>query len=154
MDKSFHHKLYKGCNYLSMLGLKLNYVSKGLREADQSHPIRQSFIHAWCMVTKTSEDYYDHLVTVICMLLWLTLFRWIHGVIKWKHFPRQWPFVRAIHRWPVNHPYKGQLRGALIFCLICSWTNGWINTRDAGDLSRHHVHYDVTVMRHPAVGVN
>ena len=26
-----------------------------------------------------------------------------HGdVIKWKHFPRYWPFVRGIHRWPVN----------------------------------------------------
>ena len=21
-------------------------------------------------------------------------------VIKWKHFPRYWPFVRGIHRWP------------------------------------------------------
>ena len=23
-------------------------------------------------------------------------------VIKWKHFPRHWPFVRGIHRSPVN----------------------------------------------------
>ena len=29
-------------------------------------------------------------------------------VIKWKHFPRNWPFVRAIHRSPVNSPHKGQ----------------------------------------------
>ena len=28
MDKSFHPILYNGCNYLSMLGLKLNHVSK------------------------------------------------------------------------------------------------------------------------------
>ena len=28
-------------------------------------------------------------------------------VIKWKHFPRYWPFVRGIHRSPVNSPYKG-----------------------------------------------
>ena len=27
-------------------------------------------------------------------------------VIKWKHFPRYWPFVRGIHRWPVNSPHK------------------------------------------------
>ena len=27
-------------------------------------------------------------------------------VIKWKHFPRHWPFVRGIHRWPVNSPHK------------------------------------------------
>ena len=25
-------------------------------------------------------------------------------VIKWKHFPRYWPFVRGIHRSPVNFP--------------------------------------------------
>ena len=29
-------------------------------------------------------------------------------VIKWKHFPRYWPFVRGIHRLPVNSPHKGQ----------------------------------------------
>ena len=29
-------------------------------------------------------------------------------VIKWKHFPRNWPFVREIHRSPVNFPHKGQ----------------------------------------------
>ena len=30
-------------------------------------------------------------------------------VIKLKHFPRYWPFVRGIHRSPVNSPHKGQL---------------------------------------------
>ena len=39
-------------------------------------------------------------------------------VIKWKHFPRYWPFVRGIHRSPVNSPNKGQWRGALMFSLI------------------------------------
>ena len=38
-------------------------------------------------------------------------------VIKWKHFPRYWPFVRGIHRWPVDSPHKGQWGGALIFLL-------------------------------------
>ena len=33
-------------------------------------------------------------------------------VNKWKHFPRYWPFVRGIHRSPVNSPHKGQWRGA------------------------------------------
>ena len=31
-------------------------------------------------------------------------------------------------------PHKGQLRGALKFSLICAWTRGWVNHRDAGDL--------------------
>ena len=67
-------------------------------------------------------------------------------VIKWKHFPRYWPFVRGIHRGPVNSPHKGQWRGALMFSLICVWINGWVNNREAGDLRRYHAHYDVTVM--------
>ena len=54
-------------------------------------------------------------------------------VIKWKHFPRYWPFVRGIHRSPVNSPHKGQWRGALMFTLICARINGWVNNREAGD---------------------
>ena len=41
-------------------------------------------------------------------------------VIKWKHFPRYWRFVRGIHRLPVNSPHKGQWRGVLVFSLICA----------------------------------
>ena len=67
-------------------------------------------------------------------------------VIKWKHFPRYWPFVWGIHRSPVNSPHKGQWRGALMFSLFCVWTNGWVNNREAGDLRRYRVHYDVIVM--------
>ena len=69
-------------------------------------------------------------------------------VIKLKHFPRYWPFVRGIHRSSVNSPHKDQWRGALMFSLISAWTNGWINNRKAGDLRRHRAHYDVTLMRH------
>ena len=68
------------------------------------------------------------------------------GVIKWKHFPRYWRFVRGIHRFPVNSRHKGQWRGALMFSLICVWINGWVNNRKAGDLRRHRAHYDVIVM--------
>ena len=67
-------------------------------------------------------------------------------VIKWKYFPRYWPFVRGIHRSPVNSPHKGQWRGALVFSLICTRINGWVNNGEAGDLKCHRAHYDVTVM--------
>ena len=73
----------------------------------------------------------------------------LHGhddVIKWKHFPRNWPFVRGIHRSPVNSPHKGQWRAALMFTLICVWINGCVNNREAGDLRRYYAHYGVTVM--------
>ena len=67
-------------------------------------------------------------------------------VIKWKHFQRYWPFVRGILRWQVNSPHKGQWHEALVFSLICAWTNGWANHRNADDLRRHRDYYDVTVM--------
>ena len=67
-------------------------------------------------------------------------------VIKWKHFPRYWPFVRGIHRSLVNSPHKSQWRGALMFSLICAWINGWVNNREAGDLRRHRAHNGITVM--------
>ena len=41
--------------------------------------------------------------------LWIALCH--DDVIKWKHFPRYWPFVRGIHRSPVISPHKGQWRG-------------------------------------------
>ena len=47
---------------------------------------------------------------------------------------------------PLDSPHKGQWRGALMFSLICAWTNGWANSRDTGDLGCHHALYDVTVM--------
>ena len=68
-------------------------------------------------------------------------------VIKWKYFPRYWPFVRGIHRSPVNSPHKGQWLGALMFSLICAWMNTWVNNREAGELRRYRAYYDATVMK-------
>ena len=39
-------------------------------------------------------------------------------VIRWKHFPRYWPFARGILWSPMNSPHKVQWRGALMFSLI------------------------------------
>ena len=66
--------------------------------------------------------------------------RYVHAlvyndnVIKWKDFPRYWPFMREIHQSPVNSLHKGQWRGALMFFFICGWINGWVNSRVNGDL--------------------
>ena len=68
---------------------------------------------------------------------------WCHQM---EAFSTLLAFVRGIHRSPVNSPQKGQWHGALMFYLICAWTNGWANNRDAGDLRCHRAHYDVTVM--------
>ena len=68
-------------------------------------------------------------------------------VIKWKHFSRYWPFVLGIHRSSVNSPHKGQWCGALLFSLICTWINSWVNNGEADDLRPHRAHHDVAVMK-------
>ena len=72
---------------------------------------------------------------------------WRHQMKTFSAF--NWPFVRGIHRSPVNSPHKGQWRGALMFSWICVWINDWVNNREAGDLRRYRAHYDVMVMTTP-----
>ena len=76
------------------------------------------------------------------------MFVWIYhdDVIKWKHFPRHWYFIRGILRSAVDSPHKGQWGGALVFSSIYTWTNGWTNNGDASDLRRYRPHNDVTEM--------
>ena len=93
-----------------------------------------------CLFWSKKMDY-----GIVYLHLSCLFFRSHDDVIKWKHFPRYWPFVQGIHRSPVNSLHKGQWCGALIFSLICTWINSWVNNREAGDLSRHCDHYDVTV---------
>ena len=101
-----------------------------------------SFLKAWinCLTNSTFTSVSDCIIRDSCKIS-------NHDdVIKWKHFPRNWPFVRRIHRSPVNSPHKGQWHGALMFYVICVWINGWVNNREAGDLRRYRSHYDVIVM--------
>ena len=74
-----------------------------------------------------------------CQLSFIIL--WImhshYNVIQCIHFPRYWPFVRGTN---------GDRWFPLMFYLICAWINGWASNRDAGDLRRHCLHHDVTVM--------
>ena len=44
--------------------------------------------------------------------------------------------------------FTGNWRGqwAFMFSSICVWINGWVNNREAGDLRRYRVHYDVTLI--------
>ena len=67
-------------------------------------------------------------------------------VIKWKHFPRCWSFVRGIHRSPLNFPSQWPVTRSFDASLICARINSWINNRKVGDLRRHRAHHDVTVV--------
>ena len=103
----------------------------------------------WSIIKVSQRDYLK-MNSTPCLLIHekaLLIIPFDHDdVIKWKHFPRYWPFVRGIHRSPVNSPHKGQWRGALMFSLICVWINGWVNNREAGDLKLYRAYYDVIVM--------
>ena len=64
-----------------------------------------------------------------------------YDVINWKHFLRYWPFVRGIHRWPVDSPHKGPVTTQTFdVTLLLVWTNGWTNTRLTGNSRRHDCH--------------
>ena len=117
--------------------------------------IRCEWAYAFCVFffRKCHDQVWKLTDKVDCLGEW----HWKHDdVIKWKHFPRYWPFVRGIHRSPVNSPHKGQWRGALMFSLICVWINSWVNNGEAGDLRRfetiscslwrYRAHYDVLIM--------
>ena len=67
-------------------------------------------------------------------------------VIKWKHFPRYWPFVRGIDRSLVNSPHQSPVTRSFDVFFDLAWINIWVNIREAGDLRRHRAHYDVIVM--------
>ena len=91
---------------------------------------------------------YAMIVAMPIAPLWLRAFiKSQHDdVIKWKHFLALLAICAGNSPVPVNSPHKGQWRGALMFSLVCVWINGWVNNREAGDLRRYLVHYDVTVM--------
>ena len=72
---------------------------------------------------------------------------WHDDVIKCKHFPRNWPFVRETtsQQWiPLT-----KARDVELWCFLPSMPekkNSWANYRDASVLRCHHTHYDITVM--------
>ena len=51
-----------------------------------------SGFYLWCLKQEPHNSYWAQQAQS---------WSWHDGVIKWKHFPRYWPFVRRIHRWPV-----------------------------------------------------
>ena len=71
-------------------------------------------------------------------------------VIKWKHFPRYWPFVWGIHRSLVNPPQRPVTRSFDVFFDLRLDKRQSKQSRGC-----HRAHYDVTVMiykRHSSPG--
>ena len=92
----------------------------------------------WCSQTSFAKQAQLNYIFRVCIDIYQCRGITTHDdVIKWKHFPRCWPFVCR----PVT--------GALMFPSICAWINGCTNNREAGDMRRHRAHYDVSVMSSP-----
>ena len=66
------------------------------------------------MIAIKSCGYLLSAIEILKVLLCIWWCKLHDDVIKWKHFPHYWPFVRGIHRSQVNSPHKSQWRRALM----------------------------------------
>ena len=55
---------------------------------------------------------------------------------------------------PGEFPSQRPVTRTFDVSLICIWTNGRVNNRDAGDLRRHRAHHDVIVMQMQSEDIN
>ena len=73
-----------------------------------------------------------------------------HLGTSWRHQMEAFSALRALCAGnspvPGEFPSQKPVTQSFDVFLICAWTNGWANNREAGDLRRHRSHYDVTVM--------
>ena len=69
-------------------------------------------------------------------------------VIKWKYFPLSALLALCEGNSPVTgeFPARRPVKRSFDILFICVWINDWVNNRDAGGLSRHRAHYDVTIV--------
>ena len=117
--------------------------------------VNKHCIKPWFGPNRQHKIVYTNKIQFTCICVsrsWSVKFQWIPMLccmMTWSNgniFRVTGPFVRGIHRSPVNSPLKGQRRRALMFSLICAWINGGVNNREAGDLGRHRCHYDAIVV--------
>ena len=124
----------------------LSYIQNNMNHENFNVKVSDEKIDLWVpWKAKCLRKQFSHLLNERCGMVkfWITTkvgkclymqpcintYFFHDDVTKWKHFPRYWPFVRGIHRSPVNSLHKGQWRGALMFSLICLWINSWENNR-------------------------
>ena len=93
-----------------------------------------------------------HLIKNSLSLLLITLLTDESALIPWWHHQMEtFSALPALCQgnpsvtggFPSQRPAK---RSFDVF-FICASTNDWVNSGDAGDLRRHHAHYDATVMQ-------
>ena len=99
----------------------------------------------WRLMTGRVAYYLPYIVCKLGMIAH------IHSLIdkKWGHhqmetFSALLALVRGIHRWIIFTKASDAELWWVFF--ICAWIDSFVNNRKAGDLRRHRVQYDVTVM--------
>ena len=84
MDKLFHPTLYWACNYLSMLGLKLNHVSKRHPRTHPSGSPNATILGLFSSLTVNRALQVGHCETELtCLLVSGRLSRWPCRAVKW-----------------------------------------------------------------------
>ena len=86
MDKWFHPAFYNGCNYLSMLGLKLNHVSKRAPGALHhimlcDHSTYWQFVAAYALVL--TEGRYEEFRFFFCHH-WFQMIHFVDQMASWQ----------------------------------------------------------------------
>ena len=105
-------------------------LSGALWDMKQVHSFCAYFCSGWSIVGYGTGAFWDLRIRSVGLEILSALLQMMEhhdDVNKWKHFPRYWPFVRGIHRSPVNSPHKGQWR---------EWWGWWFET-PSGPLWRH-----------------
>ena len=149
MDKLSHPLICVGCNYSSMLKFQWRFLpTTGDRVG-----------HGWVITSTVLHGYNDLPIPLSRCCFWLFL---LITEAPGKHRPF-WCIMTSSNGnifFRVTGPLWGEFTGPqwipltkasdaelwCMFSLMCAGTNGWVNSREAGDLRRRRTHYDVTVM--------
>ena len=70
MDKWFHTTLYNGCNYLSMLGLKLIQVSKRAPWGLVQIISHSFYVHIWWLIFIFLTSLFSLILNPLCIWYW------------------------------------------------------------------------------------
>ena len=103
-----------GCEFIILIARSSSWLKNIL----EMYVIYIWIVFAYCPQDRVYHaSYYILLVTGVAAMR-LQLQKGHFDVIKWKLFPRYWPFVRGIHRSPVHSPTKA--RDAELWCFLWS----------------------------------
>ena len=94
-------------------------------------------VWSWCPIYKSGHCCSFEDQAPLGFIHGRSIFKCHHDITKWKHVPRYCPFVRGIHRSPVNSPHKATITQAFDVPLLLVWTICWTNTWLIGNSRRH-----------------